>query len=60
MALMAAAVFLAAGCVGKSKYNALMSDYEALVSENEKMAKDLEACGRKKPPSPQRVRDGQK
>ena len=58
-ALLATVVVLAAGCVGKSKYNALMTDYEALVAENASMAKDLDACKRQKPPSPKRVRDGQ-
>lgn len=48
----------ASACVGKGKYNALMDDYNALVSENASMAKDLEACQdrvRRKPPSPRRV-----
>lgn len=54
--LLGVVVFLAAGCVGKGKYNALMSDYEALVSENQDMAKDLEACKRKKRPPPTRAR----
>ena len=49
--LLAMTVFLAAGCVGKARYNALMTDYEALVGENEKMAQDLKACkmGKGKP-----------
>lgn len=35
---------LTVACVGKSKYEALKTDYDTLVEENRSLANDLQSC----------------
>lgn len=54
-----AVLVLTSGCVGKARYEALKTDYDALLQEQQVLADELKTCNadRAKQPDPTPLKD---